>query len=141
MAYNGNGPEATAGSDEQIDRKGTGTNLATMRGCSSYALRSGFTNEQKPREKLATKRFYAPVNGDEKSLSAEDQATTKNDSCWKSTLSSWSIMQPPGMTKSRAWVVRPSKRHRTGCGSNAESNSVNRLMLTQSDVLQIKRFA
>jgi hypothetical protein len=49
LAYNGNGPEATAGSDEQIDRKGTGTDLATMRGWSSYALRSGFTNEQKPR--------------------------------------------------------------------------------------------
>jgi hypothetical protein len=51
VAYNGNGPEATAGSDEQIDRKGTGTNLAATRGWSSYALCSGFTNEQKPRKR------------------------------------------------------------------------------------------
>ena len=82
--------KATAGSDEQIDRKGTGTNLATMRGWSSYALRSGFSNEQnyrgftheqKPTEaspmnrnlqKKRAKRFYPPVNGDDEPLSVEE---------------------------------------------------------------------
>ena len=51
-AYNGNGPEATAGSDEQIDRKGTGRQPRSNAGLASYALRSGITNEQKPREKV-----------------------------------------------------------------------------------------